>query len=517
MDSFNKLPFSKKALPKKVVFSYIIDYVIIVVLILGFYALDAVEPYHQHFSLNNYTLQYPYAEKERVSVRALVVIAVFCPAAVIAIYTLIIDGIFSHQQTGNPSGSRRRPLTGRYRLKDRLWELNCGILGLLLAVAAAFTITGALKNEIGKPKPDLISRCRPRAGSADPPVFGLSSHSICTQTDNAILKDGFRSFPSGHSSTSFAGLFYLSIYLAAKLHVLDSRGEVWKTLVVLIPTLGAALVAGSRIMDARHHPFDVVSGSLLGILVAWGSYRQYFPPVTEPWRKGRAYPIRSWGREPLPPADAVRAADEGVEPLRRKPLSTDEEQPSSSGYTGPGVSTTDPNVFRAQVSASQRRRQDDRGVFSAAAAAAAAAAAGPAPLSSTNPFVGPSTSSGRRGGPRHDRDNDGYWSSSSDSDRDDPDRDAHELQPSYTLSDPQGHGQGTYGPSAHPAAYDPVAFANDTGYHPQPPQQLASVQAYGTQRDVVSPVGSPPAAPAHAAQQAQGERRGVDLVESYSR
>ncbi|KAK5201954.1 hypothetical protein LTR16_000883, partial [Cryomyces antarcticus] len=330
----------------------------------------------------------------------------------------------------------------------------------------------ALKNEIGKPRPDLISRCRPRAGSADPPVFGLSSHSICTQTDNAILKDGFRSFPSGHSSTSFAGLFYLSIYLAAKLHVLDSRGEVWKTLVVLIPTLGAALVAGSRIMDARHHPFDVVSGSLLGILVAWGSYRQYFPPVTEPWRKGRAYPIRSWGREPLPPADAVRAADEGVEPLRRKPLSTDEEQPSSSGYTGPGVSTTDPNVFRAQVSASQRRRQDDRGVFSAAAAAAAA---GPAPLSSTNPF------------------------------------------PSYTLSDPQGHGQGTYGPSAHPAAYDPVAFANDTGYHPQPPQQLASVQAYGTQRDVVSPVGSPPAAPAHAAQQAQGERRGVDLVESYSR
>jgi diacylglycerol diphosphate phosphatase / phosphatidate phosphatase len=31
---------------------------------------------------------------------------------------------------------------GKYRLKDRLWELNCGILGLLLAVGASFVITG---------------------------------------------------------------------------------------------------------------------------------------------------------------------------------------------------------------------------------------------------------------------------------------------------------------------------------------------------------------------------------------
>jgi hypothetical protein len=41
------------------------------------------------------------------------------------------------------SSGRLRKLTGRYRLKDRLWELNCGILGLGVAVGAAFTITGA--------------------------------------------------------------------------------------------------------------------------------------------------------------------------------------------------------------------------------------------------------------------------------------------------------------------------------------------------------------------------------------
>lgn len=54
-------------------------------------------------------------------------------------------------------------------------------------------------------------------------------------------------------------------------------------------------------MDARHHPFDVISGSLLGIVVAWGAYRQYFPPISEPWHKGRAHPIRAWGTEPKIP------------------------------------------------------------------------------------------------------------------------------------------------------------------------------------------------------------------------
>jgi len=39
---------------------------------------------------------------------------------------------------------------------------------------------------------------------------------------------------------------------------------VWKGFVVMIPLLGAILVAISRIMDYRHHPWDVVFGGLLG-------------------------------------------------------------------------------------------------------------------------------------------------------------------------------------------------------------------------------------------------------------
>lgn len=162
-----------------------------------FQALDAVEPFHQHFALQNYTLQYPYAIHERVPIALAFAVAVIAPIIVIAIYTLVIDGIYSHQLS---RGTPKSGGMGRYTLRERLWEFNCGVLGLLLSEGAAFVITGALKNATGKPRPDLIARCLPKAGSIDPPVFGLSNSTICTQTDHAILKDGFRSFPSGHSS-----------------------------------------------------------------------------------------------------------------------------------------------------------------------------------------------------------------------------------------------------------------------------------------------------------------------------
>ncbi|KIW07069.1 uncharacterized protein PV09_01959 [Verruconis gallopava] len=344
MDNYRlpqKLPFSSKRLKTKVVLSYIFDYVIIVVLVAGFYALDAVEPFHQQFSLKNYTLRYPYAVHERVPIPLLLAAAVLAPAVIIAVYTLVIDGLFSHQ-----AGGRRK----RYPLKSRLWELNCGILGLLLGVGASFVITGALKNAIGKPRPDLIDRCKPdptvEADFLLPGNFSLAQHAICTQTDNAILKDGFRSFPSGHSSSAWAGLFYLSLYLTGKMHVLDSRGEVWKTFIVLVPSLGAALIAGSRIMDARHHPFDVITGSLLGIFCAWVAYRQYFPSVSDFRAKGRAYPIRTWGR-----------ISEDYQEVDKLPLKSDiSGMAFGSGRETPPQPSSG-NVFRDEVGASQRRRR----------------------------------------------------------------------------------------------------------------------------------------------------------------
>lgn len=276
---------------------------------------------------------------------------------------------------------------------------------------------------------------------------------------------------------SFGGLFYLSIYLAAKLHVLDSKGEVWKAFVVLVPSLGAALIAGSRIMDARHHPFDVLSGSLMGILVAWGSYRQYFPPVSESWRKGRAYPIRAWGKGPAMPPPVA----DDVQPLRVVRTQTDEEQGISSAV--PGSEEHGGNVFRQQISQSQRRRQQEFGgiqpsdTMSSTYSQNVAGYQGQLPAS--NPFANPRS--------RHDN----YEYSSSEDD------DNIELQPAYSLSGRPLAGQ-------RGAAYDPVAGRiTDTGYHP--PQGITPTPTPPPPHAITTPTGDiseardGPPPPPHAA------------------
>lgn len=142
----------------------------------------------------------------------------------------------------------------------------------------------------------------------------------------------------------------------------------WKAFIVMIPTLAAALIAISRIMDARHHPFDVISGSALGMTVAWLAYRQYFPPISEPWKKGRAYPIRSWASGPrIPRSEERTTRDHVLVPLQRRSTNrgmVDEEQPphiSRQASYSEHVGDPGNNVFRQQLSKSQRMRQNEFG------------------------------------------------------------------------------------------------------------------------------------------------------------
>jgi membrane-associated phospholipid phosphatase len=86
-----------------------------------------------------------------------------------------------------------------------------------------------MKNLFGKPRPDLLARCEPDLKNIEKYVVGglqwqsmtgkLVSANICQQTDKYKIDDGFRSYPSGHSSTAAGGLIYASLFIASKFAV----------------------------------------------------------------------------------------------------------------------------------------------------------------------------------------------------------------------------------------------------------------------------------------------------------
>lgn len=57
------------------------------------------------------------------------------------------------------------------------------------------------------------------------------------------------------------------------------RTDLARVLLALAPLLAAALIAISRCEDYRHDVYDVTTGSLLGILIAYFTYRRYYPPL----------------------------------------------------------------------------------------------------------------------------------------------------------------------------------------------------------------------------------------------
>lgn len=236
-------------------------------------------------------------------------------------------------------------------------------MGLALSLATAFMFTQGMKLLFGKPRPDLLSRCQPDLGNiathavgsyatAFSPEWVLVNSGICQQTDRSKLDDGFKSFPSGHASFSWAGLLYLSLFLASKfaiaipflpprpysqdskytaleteqrdvLPLYHQQGQqtpskptapersasttgssaassvipirnqaaappTWTLVLAIIPVATAIYICSTRYAQFRHFGADLIGGSLIGIIAAWSSFRWYHLPI----RNGAGW---AWG------------------------------------------------------------------------------------------------------------------------------------------------------------------------------------------------------------------------------
>jgi len=162
---------------------------------------------------------------------------------------------------------------GFYFRRRDVYDLHHAILGLLFSVLLTGVITVAIKDAVGRPRPDFFWRCFPEGKEVYDKVTG---NVICNGAKN-VIKEGYKSFPSGHTSLSFSGLGFLALYLSAKIKVFDRRGHVAKLCIVFLPFLVACFIGISRVDDYWHHWQDVFAGGLLGGVVATFCYLQFFP------------------------------------------------------------------------------------------------------------------------------------------------------------------------------------------------------------------------------------------------
>ncbi|KAG2599960.1 hypothetical protein PVAP13_5KG484600 [Panicum virgatum] len=125
-------------------------------------------------------------------------------------------------------------ITAIYFKRRNVYDLHHAILGLLFSVLITAILTDAIKDGVGRPRPDFFWRCFP---DGKPDYNNFTTGAIC-HGKASVIKEGHKSFPSGHTSS---------------------------------------LVAVSRVDDYWHHWQDVCTGGLLGLTVASTCYLQFFP------------------------------------------------------------------------------------------------------------------------------------------------------------------------------------------------------------------------------------------------
>ncbi|XP_076912297.1 putative lipid phosphate phosphatase 3, chloroplastic [Bidens hawaiensis] len=144
-----------------------------------------------------------------------------------------------------------------YHYRQDVYDLHHAVLGLLFSVFITGVITEAIKDAVGRPRPDFFWRCFPDGKD----IYDRWGDVIC-HGDIDVIRQGHKSFPSGHSSWSFSGLGFLSLYLSGKIKAFDREGHAAKLCIVFLPILVACFVAISRVDNYRHHWQDVIGGGL---------------------------------------------------------------------------------------------------------------------------------------------------------------------------------------------------------------------------------------------------------------
>ncbi|KAK7033173.1 diacylglycerol pyrophosphate phosphatase [Favolaschia claudopus] len=168
-------------------------------------------------------------------------------------------------------------------LSRNMWDLHHALLGLSVAFSFVGAFEQIVRITVGRPRPDFIARCNPFENAANGHFFGLANVTVCqTPATDKIIKDGMRSFFSGHACLSAVGMAFNSLYWAGKLQLFNRKSYSSKAWLVFSPLMVSIYICITRVTDHRHHPSDALTGFFAGLIPTYFFYRQFYPPLEDP-------------------------------------------------------------------------------------------------------------------------------------------------------------------------------------------------------------------------------------------
>lgn len=178
-----------------------------------------------------------------------------------------------------------------------VFDAGNAILGLAYSMSAGCLFQVVLKKTIGGLRPHFLSVCEPVipqgvSGSGFQNIM-FTVAQVCTG-DIDKINNALESFPSGHSQIAWSGLGYLAIYLFTHLRIQSRsrRPSHWKVMFTLAPILLATYLTSTLVLGYHHNGYDVIFGTLIGIVTALLGYRAVFMSVHD--QRWNYIPSRRW-------------------------------------------------------------------------------------------------------------------------------------------------------------------------------------------------------------------------------
>jgi len=218
------------------------NWLLLLALIIILVIIEMVEPRHRYImNINDPAINYPLVPEQVPLWLLILLVEVFPILCILAVW------IIQRKQ----QGSRR--------------ELYHVLFAFCFAMVTTLIITEFSKRVTGRPRPNFVQ------------LSGYTTSGTFTASASRV-GNAYRSFPSGHTSTAFSGLGFLSIYLfrltfplkhvsrdtAAAFH----SNQAWKTVLCIAPLFLATWIGLTRIVDYFHSFDDVAVGALLGFGIA---------------------------------------------------------------------------------------------------------------------------------------------------------------------------------------------------------------------------------------------------------